>query len=289
MKQEKAGTLSIIIVGILWGTIGIFVQEMKNYGANIETISFIRVLFATLIMFVVCYIKCGLKSFIIDKKSLLSCVLLGLICHGIYNVFYSIAVTKAGVSISAVLLDIAPVFTFIFSVLLFKEKIKLYKLAGILLNVTGCVLAVSKSGNNMNNFVWIGILCGIGAGLTYSLTPIIGRLAGKDTNIFIMSFYSYLSASIFLCIYMVTGEYDFVLNKEVVIIGILFALIPTVIAYLIYYWGVKRISNSSKIPVFASMEILVACLLGVICYQESLQGLNIIGIFLVICSVIIMR
>lgn len=281
--------LYIVIAGILWGTIGIFVCKLKEYGATVETISTIRVAFGTGIMFAASLVKCGVKAFCVDMKTLFVCVLLGLICHGIYNIFYSIAVIKAGVAVSAILLDVAPMFTFFFSVMMFHEKIKLQKVIGIILNVAGCILVVSKARLSLDHFEWIGILCGVGAGITYSLTAIIGRLAGERTSTFVMSFYSYLSASIFLIGYMIIGKHEFVVSERIMIAGFLYALIPTAIAYIIYYMGVQRIVDSSKVPVFASLEVVVACVLGVVINKETLQGINIFGIMLVLCSVFVIN
>lgn len=288
-KQEKTGAAYIMIAGMLWGVIGVFVHELEKYGANVETISAIRVIFAALIMFLITTLQYGIKAFLVDRKTLFVCALLGLICHGIYNIFYSIAVIKAGVAVSAILLDVAPIFTFLFSIMLFHEKVQSQKVVGIVLNIIGCILAVMKPGTGQNTFQWIGILCGIGAGITYSLTAIIGRLAGERTNPFVMSFYSYLSASLFLVIYMMIGNHEFVFDSGIMMVGFLYALIPTAVAYIIYFLGVQRITDSSKVPVFASLEVVVACILGLFVYKEQLQEVNILGIAIVLCSIFVMN
>ena len=69
--------------------------------------------------------------------------MLGLICHGVYNVFYSWAVVRIGVTISAVLLNVAPVFTAVLSAVFFHERITSRKCAALIINVTGCVLAAT--------------------------------------------------------------------------------------------------------------------------------------------------
>ena len=91
-----------------------------------------------------CCIKYGIAGLRVDLRTLLVCALLGIICHGIYNIFYSLAVTLSGVSVSAVLLNTAPVFTLCFSVLLFGERFTMVKIIAIAMNIVGCVFTATN-------------------------------------------------------------------------------------------------------------------------------------------------
>lgn len=247
--SERFGYLMIFLGGALWGTIGIFIIEMEKCGSDSAMTSFLRIFFAFLILAVITLIKCGAKSFLIDKKTLITCILLGLICQGIYNVFYSLAVSMTGVAISSVLLCIAPVFTLIASLILF----------------------------------------GVASGFCYSLTAIIGRLAANQTNPFVMSTYSYLFAAIFLGIFAHPWKTSVPVSGKLILIGFLFALIPTSIAYLIYYYGLQMITESSKVPVIASVEMVIATILGILIYHEKIQTWSGIGILLVLVSIVLMN
>ena len=70
----------------------------------------LRVAFAFLIMLPLALVRSGAQALRVDAKTLAACALLGIICHGIYNVFYAYVVTLCGVATAAVLLNIAPVF-----------------------------------------------------------------------------------------------------------------------------------------------------------------------------------
>ena len=147
MKENRKAFhdyILIFIAGALWGFIGMFVKELQLAGSTPELTGFLRMVFSFVIMFVVCLTKGGLKSMKVDLRTLLTCALLGLICHGIYNVFYSLSVTTVGVSVSAVLLNIAPVFTMIFSAVLFSEKVTGIKVIAVIINVAGCILTATN-------------------------------------------------------------------------------------------------------------------------------------------------
>lgn len=287
-NSEQLGYIEVLIGGTLWGFIGMFVLEMSKLGASSEMTSFLRMSFAFVILALITIAMYGIKVFKVSRKTLFVCILLGLVCHGIYNIFYNIAVVETGITTGAVLLNVAPVFTAAASRILFKEKITPQKAVALAINIIGCVLAVTGGNISLSGLSVAGILFGIGAGFCYSMTAIIGRLAGDMTNAFVMSTYSYLAAAVFIAIFMHpwsgTG-----MNAGILIWGFLYALIPTAIGYIFYYNGVQKIKESSKVPVFASTETVAAAIIGIVLYHEQIGAINIIGIILVLFSVVLMN
>ena len=289
INKESRGALEVFIGGAIWGTIGIFVTKMSQCGADSVMISFIRMAFSFAILAVFTAVRYGIKAFKIDLKNLLSCALLGLVCHGIYNIFYSLAIIKTGVTISAVLLNVAPVFTAIISCIFFSERITKFKAAALGINVLGCILAVTGGDISLEGLSVIGVAFGAAAGLCYGLTAIFGRVAGCRTNTFVMSTYSYLFAALFLLLSIKPMGADPAVSSAVVGWGFLYALIPTSIAYLIYYEGVQKVKESSRVPVYASIETVIAAILGVAINHEAIGIMNIMGIAVVILSIAMMN
>lgn len=288
-NHELQGSLYVMFGGILWGIIGPFIQIMTSFGASTILISFLRMAFSFGILFIFIIGKYGIKALKITTRQLISTALLGLVCHGIYNIFYSMAVNKTGVTISAVLLNIAPFFTAILSVLLFHEKMTIIKIAALAINVMGCVLAATGGKIDLKAFSIVGILFGIAAGFCYSMTPILSRIAGDKGNVFILSTYSYFFAMLFLALYGQPWKEPLITDAKILIIGFLYALIPTVLAYLLYYRGVQLIRESSKVPVIASVEMVVAGILGVAAFGERLNFISLFGIVLLLLSIVMMN
>ncbi|MDU4960089.1 MAG: DMT family transporter [Sporomusaceae bacterium] len=288
-NAEFKGYLQIFIAGVLWGCIGPFIQLMEQHGSTFAFTSFLRMAFSFIILAVITIAKFGFPSLRVSKKTLLFCVLLGLVCHGIYNLFYSIAVTLTGVTVSAVLMNTAPVFTTIFSYFWLREKITWIKSVAMLVNITGCTLAATGGKFDVMLLSLTGVLCGIGSGFCYGMTAIIGKLAGEKSNAFVISTYSYLFAAAFLAVFMNPWGNAVALNKNVLLLGFFLALIPTAIAYLFYYQGLQKITESSKAPVIASVEAVVAAVIGVAIFGEQVSMVNISGIVLVIGSIIMMN
>lgn len=292
MNQQKnrnfIGGILIFIGGALWGMIGPCIQIMEQLGSDSILTSFLRVAFAFAIMLVLTVARYGIRSLKIDRNALLACALLGLICHGIYNIFYSLAVNLAGITISAVLLNIAPLFTALFSWMLFHEHITSGKLLALVINIFGCVLAATGGNFSVASFSLIGIVCGIIAGLCYGLTAIFGKIAGEQSNAFVMSTYSYLFAAIFLFFFSKPWQSAAITNVPLLGVGFFYALVPTAVAYLLYYQGVQNMQETSRVPVLASIEMVMAGIFGVMLFHEQLHGMNLLGMVLVLLSIVLM-
>ena len=283
------GGLMVFLAGVLWGTVGVFVKELERLGSTPELTGLLRVFFAFVIMAAACLVKYGPGALRLDRGTLLICALLGLICHGIYNIFYSTAVTLSGMAVSAVLLDIAPVFTLFYSALLFRERFTAVKLLAIALNILGCALTATNGRLDLRTLSVAGVLCGVASGATYGMTAIFGRLAAGKTNSLVLSTYSYFFAALFLTLWTRPWQGLAVFSPKLLLWGFLYALIPTAIAYALYYQGLRSIPESSKVPVISSVESVMAAGIGALFYRERLGGFGVAGMVLVLASIVLMN
>lgn len=143
LNGEKLGYLQVFIAGSMWGLIGIFVMWMEQCGSSTNFTGFIRTTFACLIMTVFTIHKYGFQALKIDRKTLLGCAVMGIICQGFNCLVYNYAIVTAGVAVSAILLNVSPAFTAIISFFLFSEKITTNKKMAMVINIIGCALAVT--------------------------------------------------------------------------------------------------------------------------------------------------
>ena len=278
----------VFISGLLWGTIGVFVNGLLSLGADGELISFLRMFSAFAIILAVSIVKHGRKIILHDRRALFLCVLLGVLCNGVYNLFYSASIRINGMGIACVLMYTAPVFTAIASAIIFREKFSALKIFALAVNIIGSVLTVTGGNFSGANIDMAGILAGIGTGFCYGMAAVIGRLAGERTDSLTVSMYSYFSAMMFLVIFMRPDISLAVSNVKILGLGFLYGLIPTALAYLAYYNGLKVIHDTSKVPVIASVEPVTAVLIGTIIYNERIGTANLIGVAVVMISIIIM-
>ena len=278
----------IFLAGILWGTIGTFVKTLSSLGADGALIAFLRMFWAFVIVLAISIIRHGRNVIIRDKKTLIFCAILGLLCNGLFNVFYTSSIKINGMGIACVLMYTAPVFTAIGSRIIFREKFSALKIFALSVNILGCVLTVTGGNLSVGNINLMGLLAGIGSGFCYGMAAVFGRLASEKTDSMTVSVYSFFFAVIFLTFSMKPDVTLALSRPEILWIGFLYGLIPTSISYVIYYDGLKVIPDTGKVPVIASIEPVTAVLLGMMIYNEAMSAGNFIGVAVVIASIIIM-
>ena len=227
--------LYIFISGILWGTIGIFVKTLSSLGADSSLIMFMRMFFAFVIMFTVAFVTHGRKIILHDRKALIFCALLGIISNGLFNIFYTASIKINGMAIACVLMYTAPVFTALASRIIFHEKFSGLKIFALILNILGCILTVTGGNFSRDNIVLTGILAGLGSGFGYGMAAIFAKAACERTDDLIVSVYGFFFAVIFLLIFRTPNVNFAIANPKILLMGILYGLIPTALAYLVYY------------------------------------------------------
>lgn len=276
----------VLIAGILWGLIGVFVRRLNDTGFSSMDIVAIRAVSTALLLFLFLFIydKNMLK---IKLKDIWCFVGTGILSIVFFNYCYFKAITMTSLSVAAVLLYTAPAIVMILSAVLFKEKITSIKIVSIIATIFGCVLVTGIMGDT-NSLSASGILVGLGAGLGYALYSIFSRYAlERGYHSFTITFYTFLFA-IFGTVPL--SDIEFVVGEcasiKTVLFCLLFGLLSTVVPYITYTRGLKDIENS-KASIIASIEPVTATLLGVIAYSESLSITQIFGVILVIGAIVI--
>ena len=280
----------IMLSGILWGTIGLFVKVLDAKGSTSEYTTFMRMTFAFLLLLVITLIKDGAGAFRIGRRTMLSCMLLGFVSMSLNNLCYTNAVSRLGMSLAAAILYMAPIFTSIQSKLLFHEKIGKNKLIALAFNVLGCVLAATGGRLSLEGVSVIGLLFGIGAAFAYSTQNIFGRLATDEASPFVVATYNFFFAAVFtLVVARPFSAMNDPFDPQILIWGLLFGLIPTTIAYLLYFAGIQGLKETSKVPVFCSLELVVATILGGLLFNEDLPLVSLAGTAMILVSIMLMN
>ena len=289
MNREGRSFIKIFVTGCLWGTIGLFVKLMEGQGSSSSYTGFLRLFFGAVLLAVLTLIADGPKAFKIGKKTLISCVLLGIVCQGTFNILYSASVTVNGVAAGSVLLYTAPIFTSIASLLLFREKLDLLKWIALPVNLIGCALTATGGDLGAAALAPLGVLIGVGAGFTYGMTAVIGRIAMKErSSPLAVATYNLFFGCVFIAIVRRpwhTAEKP--LDAKLLVLGLLFGLVATAAAYALYFSGLSKISETGKVPVVASVEVVVATVIGAVAFHENVNAVRIAGVGLVLLSILL--
>ena len=296
MKKDSNATTGYILVlcaGILWGSIGFFVRKLNELGADTELTAFMRIFCAWVILIPLLMgmsLKSGRNYFKISKKGLLQCFIMGLVTQAFFNLSYSGCINSVGVAMGSVLLYTAPIFVSILSRLLFKEEINARKGISLVINIVGCFIMVTGGDLSVLGVSGTGILLGIGAGFFYAMVTILGKFTSDEVDPFTMVFYNFLFGWISLALISnPIPKIAAVSDLHFWLLAFGYGLIPTVGSYLFYMNGISHNVELSRVPVIASVEPIIATIIGLLVFSENITLVNALGLVIVLFSIVLMN
>lgn len=281
---KKLAPVLILLAGILWGCIGLFVRPLNEAGLYAMEIVAARsyVTAVAMFLFILIYDRKLLRIHLKD----LWCFLGTGICSIIFfNYCYFSCINITSLSVAAVLLYTAPVWVMIISFFLFRDKFTREKVLALFLMIPGCILVTGVTGSAQSVSAK-GILVGLGAGLGYALYSIFSKCAIKrGYNTFTIIFYTFLISSVGCLVIADNSEIIDVVRTGDNMLGLSlgFAILCTVVPYITYTIGLKYYDNG-KAAIIASIEPVAATLLGAVVFKEQLSVSGVAGVVMVIVA-----
>ena len=280
--------ISVILAGITWGVINIFVKTLAAAGFDSLQIAGIRMTVAAVLFTIVILIKDrGLLR--IRLKDLWMFIGTGIISVVLFNTCYFYTMIHGQASVAVVLLYTSPIFIMIMSAIIFKEAITAKKIAALILTFCGCVLVAGLIGGgyHMKPFV---ILTGVASGLFYALYTIFGRFALEKYDTATLTVYTFIFAFIgSIPLGKFRGSAAIIRSDPSLIFWCLgIGIISTILPYFLYSWGLKRM-ESGKAAILVAIEPVVGAVIGMTVFHESHNAVKIIGICLIIGAIILLN
>ena len=290
MKENRnIGIALIILAACFWGSMGIFVRKLGGYGFSSIQIVSIRVTIAALIFCIVLLIK-DKKGFRISPRDIPLFVGLGWGSILFFTVCYFSAIAIMSLSTAAILLYTSPIWIMLMSMLIFHEKMNKGKLVALILAFTGCVLVSGISGDGITV---TGLLLGLGSGIGYGLYSILGTIALRRYTPYTVTTYTFVIAAIgswMICrpAEMITKIKTAETLPGLLLLCMLTAIVTAVIPFLSYTLGLRTV-EAGRAGILATVEPLVATVIGLLCFSEPLTVLSTAGIVLILAAVVILN
>ncbi len=277
----------VIIAGILWGVISIFVNLLQGLGFSSVQCGTIRLVLSAVIIFFVTLIQ-GTKHLKIKWKHLPIFIITGVLGMAGFTFFYFLSMEKnGGAAVPSLLLNTAPVFVTVFSLFLFKEKITLQKLIAIGLSIVGILFVTGIFESVTVSVSPIGIVFGILSGICYAIYSVSSKILLKTYSETTVSCYATIFAALFFI--PLFGDYSklsLIWNGTGILAALAIAVLCTVAPCILYSKGLKKIPAGTA-SVLATIDPATACLVGLFFFREQFSVLKVIGILLVLSAIVL--
>ncbi len=280
--KKHAG--AILLAGILWGTIGLFVRALSQTGLSSLQLVFLRSAITAVALFFYLLLFCR-QALRIAWRDLWIFMGTGILSILFFSVCYFSTIQMAELSIAAVLLYTAPVFVMLFSLGFFQEKLNVRKILALLCCLMGCALVSGVLG--ASRLTLPALITGLLSGLGYSLYSVFGKFAvQKGYGALTTTFYTFLISAIAALPFVGLGEIPqkLALQGGSPFLIVLMGLFTSVIPYLLYTYGLWA-TAPAKASILASVEPVAAMLFGSIFFGEKLTLSSLAGMALVLAAV----
>lgn len=286
--RKNAAYIYVILGASLWGIIALFVDALSQSGFTALQIVTLRVTTAAVLL--VAYLALfDPKALRIELKDIFSFVGTGIFSMVFFNWCYFTAIEELSLSVAVILLYTGPAFVVVLSRLFFGEELTVMKITSLLITAAGCVLVIEVFPLSVSRLTLYGVLVGLGSGFGYALYSIFGKHAlRKYSSTTVITYTFVFATAALLPTSGLTIEISQLQTKEVWMNIAGLGILPTVLAYLLYTRGLSMI-ESSRASIAATVEPVVATLLGVFVFAEKLSYLQLLGMILVIVAVILIQ
>ena len=278
--DRRFGLVLIIISAASFGVMPIFARLAYNAGAEPITVLFLRFTIAAVVMNLIMILR---RTAYPRGLVLLELIFLGAIAYVGESLAYFLALKMASAGLVALLLYIYPALVTALSAIFLKEHLTRVKIVALFIALSGTALTLRISGGGS----LMGILLGIAAAVDYAIYILLGsrivRRSGPmaSTTVIITS-----TAGVYVGIVAIHGTtYPTTSTGWIAIIAI--ALISTVLAFVTFFTGLKRIGPTTT-STLSTFEPIVAVVLAAIVLGETISPIQILGGILILAAVVLL-
>ncbi|MCX7748546.1 MAG: DMT family transporter [Clostridia bacterium] len=284
MKKDGWGYFCLLNTVVFFSTYEVINKTLVGK-IDLFQVNFLRFFIGGLILLAFLAIK---RDFFIEKNDLLRVTLLGIVNVAIsMNLLQmSLIIAQSKASVVAVIFSSNPIFVFLFSAFIDKEKIHLYKLVGLCMGTAGIILIFMDKGD----FSLVDFKSPILALLSacfYGLYTVLGRKVSVKTGSLKMNSYSFIIGSLislpFVLLFCKVPEASF--NFTDIVKVIYLSVFVTGLAYLTYFKGLSIIGASKGSLVFFIKPVLAGSI-AVVFLKEKASIYLFIGTVLILLGII---
>ena len=294
MKRQREKTiapwaayLSILTAAALWGIIGIWNRQLMALGLSPTGIVAARNFGGMVLLSAIFAVK-DRSVFRVRKEHLKYFFGTGIVSVVLFTVCYFSCQKLCSLAVASILLYTAPSFVVIMSALLWKEPVTKKKLTALVLTLVGCALVCGVFAGDLTVTV-SGVLLGLGAGFFYALYSIFGRYALEHYGSMTVTVWTFLFAGPASLLLVKPAEMGAVLAQpKAWLLAAALVVFSTVLPYLFYTGGLAKV-EAGKASIMASLEPVVAALVGVMLFSEPMGIQTLLGIVCVLAGVYILR
>lgn len=278
MNQQTAARLKLIVVMLLFGTIGIFVRTLAMPSS---IIALVRGIIGSVFLLAVVFLrKTGINMSAV-KRNWWKLLLSGG-CIGVNWILLFEAYRFTTVATATLCYYLQPVIVVLGSALVLKEKLSIRKLLCVLVAILG-MIPVSGVLESMPTAGEVtGILLATGAALLYGINILTNKTM-KGLSPFDMTIFCMITATLTLLPYtLLTEDWSAIVwEPQSLLLLLVVGIIHTGVAYALYYSALEKM-KAQEVAIYGYIDPICAILLSALLLSEPLTAGIVIGAVMIL-------
>jgi drug/metabolite transporter (DMT)-like permease len=272
---------------LLWGLSFVSSKTILNAGVPPMTMVCMRFLLTTLILNLL--LRKVEPATRLAKRNVLPLMVSGLFGVTIYFFFESRGIKLTSASHASLIIAAIPVFTVIAELILFRSRIRILGIAGILLSVVGVYFVVRIPGASLLSGSLTGDLFMFGACISWVAYMMVSRNLHKRLSDLAITAYQSLFGTAFLVPLAFLEFGAWVPITLVVILNLLYlAVLSSAVGNFLYMYGLSRLGPIVVSP-YVNLIPVVGVIGGVVLLGESISLIQILGGIVIIAGVLMVN
>lgn len=276
--RPALGATLVIAAAALWGSLGLFGRLAFERGVSPMELASVRAALAFVLALPLLAWRPGALR--VRTRDLPLLVAYGVVSVAFFYWVYLAAVDRLPLAIAAALLYTAPAFVVAIAWTMRWEPVRPRRLVPLAMVLAGALLVTGAWRTLGPDVEAVGIALGLAAGLAYATYTAIGkRIRGRyDTLTTILWAYGIGAAVLAVAAPPWTVMFR---HDDARLLMVLMALGPTLLAAAFFYIGLRHVEASAA-SMLATIEPVVATLLGLLWLGEAVSGDAVVGIALIL-------
>jgi drug/metabolite transporter (DMT)-like permease len=284
------GYILVLIATALMSMTGILIKYLLvDFKMQPLNLAFLRVLIVASALGLALFLV-RRHYFKIQQRHLIYLIIMGVVGVGMHQLAWVSSVNLNGAAVATVLVYINPTIVALISVRFLGETLDRNKIIALVLTLVGMVLVAQMYNPGNWQLNGLGILVGLGTGVTWATYALIGQFISRRYSPWASLFYAFLFGTLFLLPLQLFAGNILGLGTQWNGWAILFflALGPTLVGFGLYTVGLSQIP-ASVVTLIATLEPVFSIVLAYFLFNEVLDLPQIVGAVLILLAVVLLR
>ena len=278
MNQQTAARLKLIVVMLLFGTIGIFVRTISMPSS---IIALVRGIIGSIFLLLVVFARRTGIDMSAVKRNWWKLLLSGG-CIGVNWILLFEAYRFTTVATATLCYYLQPVIVVLGSALVLKEKLSIRKLLCVLVAILGMIPVSGVLESIPTAGEVTGILLATGAALLYGINILTNKTM-QGLSPFDMTIFCMITATLTLLPYtLLTEDWSAIVwEPSSVALLLVVGIIHTGVAYALYYSALEKM-KAQEVAIYGYIDPICAILLSALLLSEPLTVGIVIGAVMIL-------